>query len=646
MKNVLKGDSADLFQSFVIGLAVFILGIVISLYGFFERYPLYHDEMINAYKAEIGLVFDYALRPLTYWFNLFAYEYFGASPKSLLLMACTMYSLTGLFLYLAGLKNFGVIIGVFCGFFFLLSPLILQAGIRSMPHIYSAAFSSMFLYVFSAFWHEKGQNKAAVYAFLSSIFCLLTIYSHPTMVGFLIVLFLWAFYGVFFREFLFSMLYPENISKRSLIIMLVSGLVLFVVFNFKFQIESEKGETYIEALVSLLTKIDKDEWSLYQGPWYEYAIMLFNQHPIAVIFFGGAFLALTPFVLINFKHFRLTEESRGSIQLAVFIGLFSLAILASLSLASWKFDRVLVGFYPIMILSIGLLAGSIMTIFVRRWPYFQVRALFSIIIIVAIIFSAIGMPKILDGTLGKRRDVYYRIYEVLHSLKEDQVNLIVSDRTNLRFINRYSKFSQVELIPIDVELKEVKDRQYLEGLEKAILMDGVKHLLVETSFLNDAIELNGEIVPLAYWMRSIGGQQVYSWLHRIELWSFEAARYNGSTALSIIELRAKSIGRRLGHITFMEDWDGTYVDSVSLLAGEINKKLYRFNIFRKNQRHALGYLDRNNVSVLALPRAEVDESYMSQIKAFELLLRENGWSLDSELKDLSSNVWIRKEDVD
>ncbi len=194
MKNVLKNDSLDLLQGFVVGLAVFILGMAISSYGFFERYPQYHDEMINTYKAEIGLVFDYALRPVAYWFNSFAYEYFGASPKSLLLMAAIMYSLTGLFLYLAGSKNFGVAVGVFCGLFFLLSPLILQAGIRSMPHIYSASFSSMFLYVFSAFWHEKGQYKAAVYAFLSSIFCLLTIYSHPTMVGFFIVLILWALY--------------------------------------------------------------------------------------------------------------------------------------------------------------------------------------------------------------------------------------------------------------------------------------------------------------------------------------------------------------------------------------------------------------------------------------------------------------------
>jgi hypothetical protein len=260
MKDYLRKETQT--SSNWIALGVFAIGLATALFGFFERYPLYHDEMINTFKAEIGLVFDYALRPLTYGLNYLAYEFFGSSPKSLLLMASFMYSFTGLILYIIGRRHFTVSIGLLCASLFLASPLIVSAGIRSMPHIYSAAFCALSLLVFSRLWTEQGAIKSSYWAILTGVCSVLTVSTHPTMLGIYVLLMTWGISGLVIRKYIFSSLFPENLNNRSLLIMLASGVVAFGILNIVYKVEY--GRYYIEVLNSLFSKIDRNSFDNYK----------------------------------------------------------------------------------------------------------------------------------------------------------------------------------------------------------------------------------------------------------------------------------------------------------------------------------------------------------------------------------------------
>jgi hypothetical protein len=625
-----------------IALGVFFIALATALFGFFERYPLYHDEMINTFKAEIGLVFDYALRPLTYALNHFAYEFFGSSPKSLLLIAAIMYAFTGLNLYLVGRRHFTIWVGLLCASLFLASPLIIYAGIRSMPHIYSAAFSSLTLLVFSKLWTEQDATKSTFWAAFSGLCCVLTVSTHPTMLGMFVVFMAWAISGLAIRKYIFSSLFPENISNRSLSIMFVSGSVAFLILNVIYKVEY--GSYYTDILNSGFSKIDQLKFDSYKEPWYAYLIMIADRHKFAAYFSVICVAIILPISLFKNRFSKLLTSDNHNVAFTLLVSLFSIGFLASLSLASWKFDRILVGYFPIMMLSIGLILGSVFKISSQFLPHKAWTFLCPLFILGLIFSNYSGLDRSLDAALNKKRDVYYRIYEILNSLEDDTINLITNNVRKEREIKRYTKFSQLSVIPIQFDENAQKNQVFLDALESSIRSGDTRYTLIDTELLDQVVTSQEQEMPFSHWLRAIGAQSLYSSLGRIELWVIEDTNYGVNSAIILANLQSSVSGKRIAVINGSNILLGdNYQQNYRQVVDALRKTPYRLNIMNRDAVTAAGYLDRNKVNIIALSKNIEPVPADEKIRLLTEYLSSNGWAYEVSLSDLSLDIWVRSK---
>jgi hypothetical protein len=369
--------------------------------------------------------------------------------------------------------------------------------------------------------------------------------------------------------------------------------------------------------------------------------MITDRHRLAAYFGIICIAVILPFSVFQTRYSKLFNSDNNTIAFAFVVSLFSIGFLASLSLASWKFERVLVGYYPIMMLSIGLMSGVVLKVLSEFLPHRMWAILSPVVISLLIANNYRDLGHSLDSAIGKKRDVYYRIHEKLNTLEGDTISLITNDTSKKTFVHRYSKLSRLSVSPIEFDENIKKNQIFLNGLQNKIAASNSRYILIDTKILDQVVTSQDKKMPFSHWLRVRGGQSLYSWIDRLELWVFEDKNYGESSALTLLNLRGTIPGKRIGVLSGFEVLGNSYQRDYRQVADALRKAPYRLNFTNRDAIKTAGYLDTNHVNVIALPKAIELAANHKKMSLLTEHLSSNGWRFEVSLGDLSLDIWVR-----
>jgi hypothetical protein len=513
-------------------LAVVVVAFLAAFIGFFDRFPIFHDEIINTYKANIGLIFDYALRPMFYALNYLAYHLFGHAPRSLSFSAALCFIFTTVLLFKTASSSTGTVAGVATASIFLATPLATSIGLAAMPHLYAGCLAVLTVQLIflastrSSSWSSAGLMLVAGPAAVAMVA------THPTMLGVLLPLVILLTAALILRRTtLFSV--DQNITPSSYFAFIFASGLAFAALETLTAAVYGKG--YIEAYLAAEEKINLEAFSRYFKPWYWYVAWLLNNQLLLL----GLVLLCVIYLASGLRR-EGTTRIAGSVNFAWPVLGFSWCLtfmfLAALSAAPWKFERVLVSWIPLASLACGLLFGAAYSATGNLK-----RARLHRIVLLAGLGTYVfwGAGHFFEGLAFERshsaqlRAKYQGLYEVLANLQTDRIGYVGQER-GLRGFTRYATISGKELVPLLSSVGDLQSTSAQESLFERMTMNGISFLLIETGRTRSrrvATESTGYRAA-ADWLSSHGAQLVYRF-HYHDLWAWipKPQKVTDSTAL-------------------------------------------------------------------------------------------------------------------
>lgn len=495
---------------------VLLLTIGVTFYGFFDRYPIFHDEIINTYKAQTADIFNYALRPTFYFINYLSYHYFGNRVESLTFAAALAFILTVLIAYKILLDWNAQIAGLISVVMLLFSPYVTNLAIRGMAHIYVGLFSVILLYLVSV--ALKAQNRKARTLLLLSAGCIanMMLGSHPTALGFFVAIVAWGVGGATLKHKTRDRIYPTEFERRDYWILLSSTILFFAVLNILFH--TFYGKTYFEQFISLNLKITSQEFGHYFQPWYWYLNYFFSK---SWPFLGALSIAVCAWLITKSRRKYGNSENDGTfLKFCTLIWLLILTETAALSLATWKFDRVLVGFIPVISIGIALLLD-----------YFAIRGTHGYRLIVWSTLGAATSFTVYSGIVdnlhftSKVREnphlAHSRYLGLLDVLRIAPTKNIGYVGDNTRIISRYMTLANKEMISFGSANEITSTPDGTNKFFHGILQSNTKYFVMQrgrADQLNKTTSSGDK--ELASIIREQGAQLIYSTRH-FDVWAYD-----------------------------------------------------------------------------------------------------------------------------
>ncbi|PKO70589.1 MAG: hypothetical protein CVU22_00315 [Betaproteobacteria bacterium HGW-Betaproteobacteria-16] len=495
---------------------VLLLTIGVTFYGFFDRYPIFHDEIINTYKAQTADIFNYALRPTFYFINYLSYHHFGNRVESLTFAAALAFILTVLLVYKILLDWNAQVAGLISVVMLLFSPYVTNLAIRGMAHIYVGLFSVIFLYLVSV--ALKAQKRKARTLLLLSAGCSanMMLGSHPTALGFFVAIVAWGVGGATLKHKTRDRIYPTEFERRDYWILLSSTILFFSALNILFH--TFYGKTYFEQFINLNLKITSQEFDHYFQPWYWYLNYFFSK---SWPFLGALSIAVCAWLIAKSRRkYSDSENDDTFVKFCALVWLLILTETAALSLATWKFDRVLVGFIPVISIGIAMLID-----------YFAIRGIQGFRLLV---WSTLGAAVSFTVYSGIVDNLYFtsKVRENSHLAHSRYLGLLdvlkIAPTKNIGYvgdnagiISRYITLANKNMISFGSanEIKSTPDAT--KTLFYGILQNNTKFIVIQRARPDQLSKTtsNGD-KELASIIREQGAQLIYSTRH-FDVWAYD-----------------------------------------------------------------------------------------------------------------------------
>jgi len=502
---------------------IFLVAMALGFFLFFNRYPLFHDEIINTYKAHTGLVFDYALRPVFYFLNYLFYHFLGNAPRSLTVAAVIYYAITAALLYAIGQRHFGLLGGFLCSFIFMFLPLVIHMGIRGMPHLPAGMFSVFMIYFLSKIFRISSGKMAGWYMFTIGIFGVVTLATHPTMIGISFALFLWAFVGWAFKGKWFTVFYPEILNRKHFFRLLVSFISAFVLLNLLYLYFD--GRSYISILLAGITRTNNPVYSGYFQPWYYYLnkILLHGKViNISLLFIVGYYFI----VRLMHRSKSAPDSSQRNFLFTVLVA--TVIFLVFISLSKWKFERVFVSFIPFYALSAGLIISFVVKGLINNKNAVIYSLLSFMLILAGGVWGVVSFndyAKEVKDNIHKEKERYYGLYDQIQNLNVSKIG-VIGGESYQAFARRYIIIADKEPVVLANNFSELKRTHDRNAMFKMLMSNEVEYFMMRSgeNSLNDSTQQ--DYLKAFDWLVSVGATRLYSWRGLTDLWHFDQMQHS------------------------------------------------------------------------------------------------------------------------
>jgi len=612
----------------------FILAFALGFYLFFVRYPIFHDEIINTYKASTGLIFDYALRPVFYFLNYIFYHFLGGSPRSLTVAAVFYFAVTAMMLYLSGSKFYGLAGGLLCSFIFMSYPMVIQSGIRGMPHLPAGMFSALLLYFLSVIFTSSSAKKSALIVIAIGITGVIMLATHPTMMGIAFALVVWALIGWIFNGRYFSIFYPGILKRRHYVLLFATLVVSLSVLNILYLYFD--GRSYVSILLAGIGKTNNSVYSGYHQPWFWYFTTLAKQgNPMNILLP----LLILCFFLLVFAERRKTEWTSPTLKFIFTVLVTGMIFLISISMSKWKFERVLVSFSPFYALSAGLALG-----FLAKWSIRNLNAaIYSILLFLIMIFVVVwGVVSFSDyaGIRKKNADLdkenYYGLYDQVLNINAPDIG-VIGNKAQQIFAMRYITLAGKSPVKVADGLGALNNDEGSAALTNALMAGKVEYFLIPTGRKSASGTVSQDYINAFHRLVSIGAARFYSWRGLYELWRFETIPQSSDfyKCLSIA-----NPSTRIGVYGTKNEVDEEHYGWYDFIAGKFNLRIYPLISNRRTAEENMGYLYRNDVPLLLIPSKEMGSLQKDKINDMKEFLKTHAWSYVDTDEKLGLELWI------
>lgn len=614
-----------------LGLIVLLIAIFIGTYGIFDRYLFFHDEIINTYKAHIGLIFDYALRPVFYSFNVIGYKMFGHSPNSLILLSFFCYLIITTIIFAISDRVYGKFAGLLSALVFIFSVIIFHIGIRAMPHMLAGLFSVLSL----SFLFIKNQSvtiKKNYFYFLSGIFSVISLATHPTMLAYLFALnSLFFFQSI--REFIVSKKIIKNCYVWGLFGSFISFVILSVVWFFTYQ------NHYISGFFSFTNRIWDVQYDRYFQPWFFYINSLYANEKISLLLLIALMLFSCYYAYLFFRRnkFRAILDDIKPVLLVLYVTICSFFLI---SLATWKFDRVLVSFMPLLSVCIGFLGGFIARVH-RLLKYKYVNWVMSSVIIFVIVFA--GSYEISTKVNFYRnnsdhfRHKYFSLYSSLSNIADTKIGFIGSEKLprNKNFITRYFTLSDKEMIDFGYIESYINNNEKIKILKTQMTNNSISYFVTPSIH---KIKLSLE--EYKQWQlitKELSAVPVFNWRNIITIWKTDCFTNDIEDEFLFY---IKSIGKEKIAIygTKNEISIGLY-NKLQFIRQKYNLRFYPLTALKRTSETNFYYINRNAVRYILLSKNATKLININNIDLMREYMIKQGANLITSSDALNLELW-------
>ena len=615
--------------------AIFVFSMALGLFLFFDRYPMFHDEIINTFKANTGHIFEYALRPVYYFMNFIFYNLFGSSPLSLTLAAVIYYALTASLLYAIGQRYFGFLGGFLCSFIFMFMPLVIHTGIRGMPHLPAGLMSVVIMYFLSGLFAGRFNKRVSWYMALIGVLAIIMLATHPTTMGVSAALILWAVVGLMFKGRYFSIFFPTDMKRKHFVLLLTTIFVSFVLLNILYL--HFNGRSYLFFLFSFFERSDKLIYESYFQPWNWYFLALLNHGKITNIFV--LFLSLYFFInLIVCK--RKLDLSSPSLKFVTTVLLSSMIFIITLSLSKWKFERVFVSFIPFYALSAGLTIGYVVSWFIKN----KNSIVYSLLAFLLILAGGVwGMNSFSNYSIDTKKNIpnsmerYYGLYSQLLNANTTNIG-VVGEITVQRFAMRYITIAGKSQVKIGDSLGELGSDEGLKELINNLVVENVEYFLIPTGRKTLGKNISDDYKTAFTQLVSAGATKQYSWRGLYELWRFDIIQQSSHFYKYLMEVNPRS---RIGVYGTKEEVGETYFGRFQFVANKFNLRIYPLVSGRRSALQNMGFINRNDVSMILFPHKEIAGIKKDKLDEMKQFLEENAWECIAKADKQELELWVR-----
>lgn len=454
-------------------LAVVLLAGFGSLWRFEERTVLYFDEVINSAKAGDGLIFDYSLRPVFYGLNRLAWVVVGEDFGSLRLVALVCYVATAYLVFRAGWGLAGRECAWAAFLAFAYSHLVLLQGIRGMPHLPGGFWLtlSLLLWVLS---EEKALSPPTRWwcGFGAGVAAVVAVGCHPTVLPFLGPLGLWSLAAIFrdaSRPLRFKAV--AGTGPFGLLLGLGASFVLFVAV-----LMGAGQGFYFSSLTRGIGVVQTEErYSFYYEPWYFYFREI-GEDPTLLVLLGLAVLVGVAFLAFAGVGRRAPLREHGARWRTAFLVGASLLCLAVISALSWKFERVLVAYVPLLSLTGAYVVASAAAVI--RSPVARRSALgvFFLTLLAAGGLSVGRVDESMRTAPRTRAHFLYEFTELLDSLVTDGRVAYLGDHSAFKVVRRCALAANLQMPYVEDPVGEDTARR--RSVETRLVEKGIQFLVL------------------------------------------------------------------------------------------------------------------------------------------------------------------------
>jgi len=602
-----------------------------ALYGFNNRVVIYHDEIINTYKAGQGIIFDYAQRPLYYLLNHLAVGFFGLDVESLVLLSAILFVATAIALYHTG-RTFAGTIPAFLGVAtYCTSAIVLEHGIRGMPHMSSALALTLTLCLVLRGETAIDRRRQRRLYLVGGLMAILAFATHTTMAGLLLGLGVWSVGRDLYKwrsERFQSFSWRFFPRVWAVLGMMGGGLVLVVWFDL-----AQGTQSMVKGLVSGIQWVQKGDAVThhYGKPWYFYFEVLRNDLGF-MAFFGWSVVCALAAGISNVWHREGQPQGEQSLyrqSQTVLLLLFVLSFsnLALLSFVRWKFARVLAGQIPMF----ALLVAAVTTWAFehlearqrqRPWLVGKVAPVLSMVLVLGVGVSTLrSVDQRWESIADRKRHLYTSLYEILRHLPRSER---IGHLGGSKHRNRLRRFVLAA------------DREWLDGgdglssadeLEEWVLTEDIEYLLTQPQ------KGRADWLPAGGVLQTIRFEHIYNYRGYADLWQVQFLEFD-----STLENAFAKLPRRTPIGVFGVSGELPVIESKHLerTIVENNLRVYRLNLNRPVDRQFY-YLERNHIEYALVPSPDWMPAYAKDLQLIEeeilrrggqVLARSNAGNLD------------------
>lgn len=616
---------------------IFLVALALGFFLFFDRYPFFHDEIINTYKASTGLVFDYALRPVFYFLNYLFYHFFGSSPRSLTIAAVIYYAFTTSLLYSIGQRYFGLLGGLLSSLIFMLMPLIIHLGIRGMPNLPAGLFAVIILYLLSKTFTTSSNKWVSIFMSAIGAMSVIMLATHPTLIGVSIVILLWAFWGLVFKGRYFTIFYPEVLKRSHFAVLLCAFIIAYALLNFLYFYYGE--QSHLSWFFAGIRKTNNSVYAGYFQPWYWYFEALLKH--------GSTINVLVLLLIVYFSIIKLKEKIRLDLSSPSFKFLFSVLILSlillvSLSLNKWKFDRVMVSFIPFYSLSAGLIMAYITAWLIKN----KNGLIYSILAFLLIAFIVVkGAISLYDYSVEVKKNIefsrekYYRLYSQICNIKSPNIGA-VGDRKVQMFAFRYIKIAGKNYFDLSNGQNNINSDEATEKLINTLLANNVEYFILPTGKKSKNDSVINDYWKMCNKLSSIGAIKYYSWRGLYEIWHYNLIPVSSDfyKYLSMANPRA-----RIGVYGTNKEIGEEYTSRCSYISKKFNLRIYSLVSNNRDSERNMYYIDRNNLALMLLPMRPIQGISRDKLKEMKQYLKDTDWECVDSIANLGFELWLPKD---